>query len=208
MRNLLFSIILMVIFYGCSKEPDVDRVVNLKYVDGKYEIICDPISKEEFDAGFQPGWYCSEMYDVNKDGSLGPGYKESYGLSIGGSLGPARFSVYTENRMKTYFWWEDIEADYFMYSYIPYTYDGSTNTLCFHGAFYAYSVGDKYYYELDKGIVTTLNESHMDLVAELDEHHSISEDAVYTLYRFKRLSKTTVEKLDSTYRVPHPSLKE
>ena len=173
MRNLVFVMTLVSMICACTKESNVDRVVKLKYVDGKYEIICNPISKEDFDAGFQPGWYCSEMYDVLKDGSLGPGYKEYHGSKDGGSFGPARFSVYTENRLKTYYFFEDEDADYFRYSYIPYTYDEGSNTLSFYGAFYAYLVGHKYY-ELDKGIVTTLNKSHMDLVAKLDEHISIS----------------------------------
>ena len=211
MRDLVFVMTLVSMICACTKESNADRVVKLKYVDGKYEIICNPISKEDFDAGFQPGWYWEDSYDVLTDGSLGPGYKKYYE----GCGGPGRFSVYTENRMKTYFYWEDFDAwwagmaaDHFMYSYIPYTYDESNNTLYFHGNFYSYMTGDQVYYELDKGIVITLNESHMDLVAKLEKYHSLSEDAVYTLFRFKRLTKKTIEKLDSTYREPHPSLKE
>lgn len=207
MRNVVFVIMLTAVFLGCSKESDADRVVNLKYVDGKYEIICDPISKEEFAEKFQPGWRCYAIHDVYPDGSIGGNHKDDDWTGTG--PGPQEFSVLSDNILKKYNFWED-EYDHYEYEYIPYHYKENGNEIIFeaklglyHVGYYIGPIGEHRYetYDLKSGIVTSLNESKMDLVAPLCRAWA-SEDAIYTLFRFKRLTKEKVAKLDSLYIEP------
>lgn len=214
MKKILIMATMLLSLGACNKEePDTTqngeeprpKVVDLKLVDGKYEIECEPISMEEFAEKFQPGWDCYAIHDVYPDGSIGGDYTD---VELnGGSLEPNWFSVLSDNMIKEYIFWND-EFDHYQYELIPYSYEENSNEIIFEGRYYSlsYHVNDfgKYEhktYELNSGIVTSLNESKMDLVAPLCRAWA-SEDAIYTLFRFKRLTKEKVAKLDSLYIEP------
>ena len=208
MRFLLISTLLLILCACSSKiteESNPYKVVDLKCVDGKYEIVCEPIGKEEFAEKFQPGWRCYAIHDVYPDGSIGGNHKD--GDWGGTGPGPNRFSVLSDNIMKEYIFWEDAD-DHYEYKHIPYSYEEDSNKLVFDESFYSVGyhigpLGESRYetYYLRSGTVISLNESEMDLVAPVCKAWAY-ENAVYTLFRFKRLSKEKVAQLDSLYTEP------
>ena len=184
-----------------TEEYNPDKVVDLKLVDGKYEIVCEPIGKDEFAEKFQPGWRCYAVHDVYPNGSIGGNIKD--GDWDGTGPGPQEFSVFSDNILKQYIYWWDPD-DHYEYEYIPYSYNENKNELIFEGNFYSVSYrveSERETYMLKSGIVTSLNESKMDLVAPVCKAWA-AEDAVYTLFRFKKLTKEKVAQLDSLYTEP------
>ena len=198
MKKLVFSIMLLAVLFGCSKEPDVDRVVKLTKVKG-YEINYETISREVFEDMFYPGWYCSSVHDVYPDGSIGENYLTMYSYD-GGGFGPHKFSVCGKNLIKVYWFYEDFSGDYYFYRYATCAYSEEDNYLSFQNYYSVYYSNPKVYISLTGGHVTSLTETQMDLVTPLGKYGGFAaEDAVFTLFRFKRLTEEKVAQLDSLH---------
>ena len=199
MKNFSMIVTLLV-FCACTKETRSDIVVNITKVDGKYEVVCDPISEEEFMQNFQPGWYCSSIHDVLSDGSLGEDYTKLSGSVNGSPSWPNIFSVCQDDRIKVYSFFEDFSGDYYNYRYVSYSYNPDGNRLTFNGSYFSITQGiEGRNYNLTDALVILLTESDMDLLAPLWRHDYTSEKAVYTLFRFSKLTREKVDQLNSLY---------
>lgn len=198
MRTLVFVIMLVSMICACTKESNVNLVVNLTKVEG-YEINYEPISREVFEEMFKPGWYCSSVHDVYPDGSLGENYLTMYS-SNGGHFGPNKFSVCGNNLIKVYSFFEDFSGEYYNYRYATCAYSEESNYLSFQNYYSVYYSNPKVYVSLTGGHVTSLTETQMDLVAPLWKYGEFAaEGAVFTLFRFKRLTEEKVAQLDSLH---------
>ena len=199
MRTASILTILVILICGCTKETNSERVVKLTKVEG-YEINYEPISKALFEEMFQPGWYCSSIHDVYPNGHLGENYLTMRGSNNGGSVGPNRFSICGKNQLKIYSFYEDYAGDHYQYRLATYSYSEEGNHLSFEGFYSVYYSNPGVYASLTEGCVTSLTETQMDLVTPLWKYGGYAaENAVYTLFRFERLTEEEVSRLNSLY---------
>jgi len=186
----IFIFMALMTFISCEKEASV----KLKPIK-TFEVIYDPISEEEFNEKFQPGWYCSSIHDVYPDGSLGEAYDKSLSL--------CDFSIYSKYCLKVYVYFSDYDGDSYRYDYAYYGYDENRNWLSINHYYTSYYSTPGVYVSFAGGIVTSLTDTSMDLVAPAWEYGGYaSENAVYTLFKFKKLSEERVAQLDSLHTEP------
>ena len=190
-RILLLALFAVVLFTACDKERwGHSKVVNLKKVTG-YELVYEPIGEEAFRDMFQPGWYCSSVHDVYPDGSLGDEYPYD--------AEPNRFSIKDKHSIKIYDLFQDFESHY-SYRYVTYGYDEDENYLSLRGYHTVYYSNPGVHVALDGGTVVSMTESSMDLVTPVWKYDGYASDkAVFTMYRFKKLTEEKVAQLDSLY---------
>ena len=187
----IFIFMALMIFISCDKEgSSAEASVKLEPVKG-FEVIYDPISEEEFNEKFQPGWQFSSIHDVYPDGSLGKAPKP---------LRLPDFSIDSKYRLKVYGFFSDDDGDIYNYRYARYGYDENKNWLSFNNYYEAYYSTPGVYVFFAGGIITSLTDTSMDLVAPAWKYGGFaSENAVYTLLKFKKLSEERVAQLDSLH---------
>lgn len=163
------------------------NMLNLEFIDGVYHAKCNLIGYEEFSNGFQPGWYCSEAFDVFVDGSIGD---ENVFLEIdGGSSYLNSFAVLPENLIKVYIYSVIFEDEMFSYCMGDYKYDEGSNKLTINGL----SAGFK------GGTVISLGEEEMLVLGPIFPNVIPKENAVLNLYKFKKMSKEDIAEKDSLH---------
>jgi hypothetical protein len=183
------SIALLLIILACSKdEINPDKVIDLNKVE-KYEVVCDKISRAAFEEGFQSGWYCVSICDVFADGTLG-------GVDLYDEIDPSSFSVRDNNTIKIYDSFVDYSGTQRTYRTACYSYDENGNILSLVGYHTVYYSNPGVYVSLTGGCVVSLTETEMHLLAPAWRYGSSDPEAVYTLFKFNKLSTAEIEKLD------------
>ena len=201
MKKLMYMTVMLLMAGACGVETveNPDKVVNIKRVHGTYKALYEPISREEFLEKFRPGWYCSSLHDVFPDGSIGENYILIYDMPIGGTVMPDPFSVYLDDTLKIYSYFEDFSGDYYECRLRSYSYDDEGNKLSFEGY---YSICEP----MPEGIVISLTDTTLDFLTPVQKQVPLygqtgtdQSSAVFTLCRFKKLSETRIAQLDSLH---------
>lgn len=205
MKGRLLSIwVLITALMACNKMPNDEqassKVVELRLVDDKYEVICSKISNEEFAEDFRIGWCCSEVRDVYSDGSLG---ERNLLLDVSGSFGPNTFAILPDHQLKVY-WWRDLQGvDVYGYEYGSYSYDEDTNKLSLIGVDSTHHLTQDGWIDCSftGGRVLSLTDTEMVVIAPIWLPHESDAGAVFSFFKFVRLSNETIEFYDSRINV-------
>lgn len=183
------SIALLLIILACTKdEINPDKVIDLNKVE-KYEVVCDKISRTAFEEGFQSGWYCASIHDVYADGTIGE-------VDLINEIDPSPFSVRDKYTIKIYDTFVDHSGTNRTYRTACYSYVENDNRLSFVGYHTVYYSNPGVYVSLTGGSVVLLTETEMHMVAPAWRYGSSDPEAVYTLFKFNKLSTAEIEKLD------------
>lgn len=192
-ESLLLTFAMLLSFPACNKEMNPDKVIDLNKVE-KYEVVCNKISKETFEETFQFGWYCASIHDVYADGTIGE-------VDLINEIDPSPFSVRDKYTIKIYDTFVDHSGTNRTYRTACYSYVENDNRLSFVGYHTVYYSNPGVYVSLTGGSVVLLTETEMHMVAPAWEYGQSDPEAVYSLFKFKKLSDAEIEQLDLLHTV-------